>query len=112
MKIIPAPKNLQIITIRYQSLRHLINLQRFLTLSFTIAEYNIAVFVRLVIFEIPFHPYNARFLSMLQIIPMPFRNVGLGCSFDPSDGIHNLVSPNFVHHIDSPLEFRIDDPNH
>ena len=48
---------------------------------------------------------------MLQVEPVTFGDFSVDCLFDPVDVVDHPVAPLLLHHVDSPLELGVDDPD-
>lgn len=65
----------------------------------------------IVTLEVSLVAHQASFLCMLQIEPMPFGYLAIYCLFYPVDRVYYFIAPSFLHDVDCPLKFGIDNPD-
>jgi hypothetical protein len=111
VKVIPAPKYLQIVAVGYKSLSNLIDLLRLLRLSSPLTEYDIALdveagFVR----DIAADSNEAGLFGMLKIVAVPLCNLAIHSLLNPGNFIDKTIII-LLHHVQGHAIFCIDHPD-
>lgn len=111
MKIIPSAENLQIVSIRHESLSHIIDLLRFLGLASPHVENHVSLDVEEgLLSDITFDADQAGFLCMLEVVAMALGNLTVNCLLDPGNLVNQGVTI-LVHHFDCEAVLGVDHPN-